>query len=422
MTASPDPSGPLKILMITSDRFPPFRPAAKAIFGEEFARRGHIVDWLMQAETGTGLGGTRSFGNGRVYLAPTRAGETRLQRLAKHLLDFFNDFRVFSLTRKHRYDIIQVKDKYVGALLALAAAKLSGTPFCYWLAYPHAEADIYAAQNDMARYPLLYAVRGRLRALVLYKVLLRFADHVFVQSEQMRRDIEPHGIAAEKMTPVPGSLNLDTVDYRGQTDPGPEGPVVCYVGTLIRERRMDFLVRVHAAVVDAVPDARLLIVGKGENPEDDQLLADEIRRSNLPDSAIRFTGALPMDDVWAQIESAAVCVSPYYPTFELNSTSPTKLIEYMAMARPVVANEHPEQSLVIAESGAGVCVPWDESAFATAIIQLLKSPQTCTEMGAKGRVWVEEHRTNAIMADLVLEHFYRVLGRHPSDNSAGGAS
>lgn len=408
--------------MMTSDRFPPFRPAAKAIFGEEFARRGHVVDWLMQAEAGTGLGGTRPFGNGHAFLAPTRAGETRLQRLMKHLLDFLNDFRVFSLSRRHRYDVIQVKDKYVGALLALVAARLSRTPFCYWLAYPHAEADIYAAQNDMARYPLLYAIRGRLRALVLYKVLLRFADHVFVQSEQMRRDIEPHGITGAKMTPVPGSLNLDTVGFRGDADPGPAGPVVCYVGTLIRERRMDFLIRVHAAVVEAIPDATLLIVGKGENPEDDQLLADEIRRCKLPETACRFTGALPMDEVWSHIESAAVCASPYYPTFELNSTSPTKLIEYMAMARPVVANEHPEQSLVIAESGAGVCVPWDEAAFARAIIELLQSPQTGAEMGAKGRAWVAEHRTNEIMADLVLDRYARIMGRQASENATGETS
>ncbi len=41
----------------------------------------------------------------------------------------------------------------------------------------------------------------------------------------------------------------------------------------------------------------------------------------------------------------------------LRAASPTKLVEYMAMGKAVVANDHPEQKRVIEESGAGYCVP-----------------------------------------------------------------
>ena len=343
----------LKIMLLTSDRFPPFRPAAKAIFGEEFAKRGHRVDWLMQAADHNQPGGAHPFGNGFAYLAPTQAGETRIQRLKKHLLDLLNDFRIFSLARRHRYDVIQVKDKYISGLLCLIAARMFGSKFCYWLAYPHAESNIYAAQHGMARYPLFYKIRGKYQSFLLYKVLLPRSDHVFVQSEQMKRDIAEHGIDENKMTPVPGSLNLAGIDYQGDEDPGPEGPIVTYVGTLIRERRLDFIIRVFSKVLQEIPDSKLLIVGKGENPEDDELLHKEIESEGVPIDSVEFTGEIPMHKVWRQIERSAVCLSPYYPTFELNSTSPTKLIEYMAMSRPVVANEHPEQSLVLGVSKAG---------------------------------------------------------------------
>ena len=400
---------PLKIMVLTSDFYPPIRPAAKSIFGEEFSRRGHRVDWLMQAADATTRGGQYQHGNGSVFLAATHAGGTRRHRLIKYVLDFLNDLRIFPLARKHRYDVIQAKDKYVAATFCWLAARLCGSKFCFWLAYPHAEAQLFAARNRLARYPLLYWIRGGYRSLLLYKFLLPRADHIFVQSEQMRVDIAAKGIDPESMTSVPGSLNLEIVPYRHNDDPGPEGPTILYVGTLIRARRLDFIIRVFAKVLELFPDARLSIVGAGENPQDEESLHREIITQDINPSYVNFVGRVPIGDVWQHIERSAVCLSPYYPSFALNSTSPTKLIEYMAMARPVVANEHPEQSLIISESEAGLCLPWDETAFAHGIADLLGDPHKSTSMGRKGRQWVEQNRTNAKMTDIVESCYLALL-------------
>jgi len=107
-----------------------------------------------------------------------------------------------------------------------------------------------------------------------------------------------------------------------------------------------------------------------------------------------------------------VCLSPYYPSFALNSTSPTKLLEYMAMSRPVVANEHPEQSLVLAESGAGICVPWSEQAFAEAIEELLDDPELCRRMGANGHRWVKKNRSSRFLADVVEKRYKHLIRLH----------
>jgi len=400
----------LKIMLLTSDRFPPMRPAAKAIFREEFTRRGHRVDWIMQAVDSTRSAGQFQYGNGQVYLAPADAGTTRWRRLRKHLREILNDLRIFALARRERYDVVQVKDKYVSAVFCLLAARMSGSRFCFWLAYPHAEANLFQARHGQARYPIIYWFRGSYRSFLLYRVLLPRADHIFVQSEQMRQDFAANGIDADKMTPVPGSLNLDHVPYRGEEDPGPEGPIILYVGTLLRIRRLDFVIRVFAKVLQQHPAARLVFVGSGENPEDEELLEREIHAQKIDPSTIDFVGQVPMDEVWQYIERAAVCLSPYYPCFTLNSTSPTKLIEYMAMARPVVANEHPEQSLIIAESNAGLCLPWDETAFADGIVRFLQDPQEAAAMALRGREWVKRNRTNATMADVVESRYLALAG------------
>jgi glycosyltransferase involved in cell wall biosynthesis len=415
---------PLKVMVLTSDQYPPIRPAAKAIFGEEFAGRGHRVDWLMQAADVAKTGGQYPLGNGILFLASTRSGKSRYRRLIKNLLDLFNDLRIFSLARKNRYDVIQAKDKYLPSLFCLLAARLSGSKYCFWLAYPHVEAQLYAVKHGQARYPLLYWLRGKYRGFLLYRILLPRADHVFVQSEQMRSDIAKKGIDPAMMTPVPGSLNLDAVRYRGSNDPGPAGPIILYVGTLIRARRLDFVVRVFGRVLKQFPDARLSFVGKGENPEDEALLHREVQDQNIDPSFVEFVGQVSIDEVWEHIERSAVCLSPYYPSFILNSTSPTNLIEYMAMARPVVGNEHPEQSQIISDSEAGICVPWDESAFADAILDLLNNSEKAMDMGLKGRNWVEQHRTNSRMADVVETQYMSLLedsgrGSHQRSGTPG---
>jgi glycosyltransferase involved in cell wall biosynthesis len=61
---------------------------------------------------------------------------------------------------------------------------------------------------------------------------------------------------------------------------------------------------------------------------------------------------------------------------------------------------------VIEESGAGYCVPWDEGAFAAAIVRLLTAPETAKEMGERGRRYVAEHRAYPKIADLVERELY----------------
>jgi len=404
----------LKLLLLTSDKFPPFRPAAKAIFTDEFQSRGHKVDWLIQAENTEHRSGKISTPHGNLFIAGTSDQTNMIARTRKYLSEFINNMRVVYLPFRVSYDLIQVKDRYLSATIALAIAKLTNTPYFHWLAYPHAEAHALEAKEGFARYPVIYRMKAAYQSFLLYKVLLKYADHSFVQSEQMKRDITELGIPSDSMTAVPGSVTLSEIpfatsdarhvvaDKEEQTN-----ETVVYVGTLIRERHLEFLIRSFAYTKIRRPNAQLRIVGKGENPEDEKLLIDEITKLGL-ENAVVLAGHLPPAEVFPEIAKSQVCVSPYYPSWILNSTSPTKLVEYLAMGKPVVGNEHPEQSLVISESGAGLIAPWEEKAFGDSIAELLSKPELARKMGAKGRRWVEENRTNHHLAEVVEQTYRRV--------------
>jgi glycosyltransferase involved in cell wall biosynthesis len=402
--------------VISSDRYPPFRVDVTVLFGKELSARGFSVDWLLQSQAACDEPYEAKWGGGIVRVGRTDLGDSRFRRLRRHWLGFQNDMRVRSLARK--YDIVQVKDKVLAAMPALWAAKRGGAAFVYWLSFPHPEASLHLARIGEARYPMLYRIRGWVQFVVLYRYILPRADHVFVQSEQMKRDLVEYGIPAEKMTPV--AMGVDLATFVEITEQAPvfqsDVPIVAYLGTLAGERRIDFLVRVMAHVLDRQPQARLLLVGDGDRPGDVEAILSEARRLGI-DASVEVTGFLPQKEALQRTMAATVCVSPFYPTPILNSTSPTKLVEYMALSQPVVANDHPEQRLVLEQSGGGYCVPYDERAFADAILKVIADPVRAREMGRRGREYVSQHRSYKFLGQMLANKYREIAGMHTTEQT-----
>jgi glycosyltransferase involved in cell wall biosynthesis len=412
----------LRILVVSSDTYPPSRVDVSVLFGQELSRRGHQVDWILQSERPCTSAYVTSWGGGRVWVGPTDLGTSLFNRIRKHLRGIVHDLKLFSLLRGGGYDFIEIKDKYISGIFAVFAARLHRTKFVYWLSYPFAEDYLLRARDGTARYPLLYFIRGAVCKFLLYRVLMPAAAHNFVQSEQMRRDIVKEGIAEDRMTVVPMGIQQAAFEpaqdgARRQCIPAGERCIV-YLGTLSRVRRLDFLVRVLALVIAEVPDAKLYFVGGGDDPSDMSFLLEQARRSGVEGAAV-FVGKLPHADALRYVREADVCVSPFYPTPVNNSTSPTKLVEYLAMGKAVVANDHPEQRLVIEQSGGGYCVPYEERAFAAAIVKLLEAPETAAAMGKRGRQYALEHRSYAKIADLVEATLTRIADGHSASDPCG---
>jgi glycosyltransferase involved in cell wall biosynthesis len=386
------------------------------LFAEELAGRGHRIDWILQSEQHCTRSYVAAWGGGRAWVASANHRPSLLSRLHKHFAGIWNDARVFGLLRGDRYDGVEVKDKFVSGVFALLAARLSGKKFIYWLSYPFPEEYIRRARDGIARYPVLYLIRGACFGFLLYRVLLRAADHVFVQSDEMRREVARKGIPLEKMTAVPMGIKAQQfVSPVGNTRSAiPAGvPSFLYLGSLARLRYVDFLLRVLVKVRASVPEARLYLVGKADDPADERFLKDQAALLGIADSVV-FVGQLPHAQALQYVQDADVCVSPLYPTPVYNVSSPTKVVEYMAMGKPVVANTVPDQKFLIEQSGCGYCVPYEEQAFADAIVALLRSPDMARAMGERGRQFALMHRTYGKIADVVERQMINVLASSPT--------
>ncbi len=413
----------LRLLLVSSDTYPPTRVDITVLFGAELAGRGHRIDMILQSESACRRSYATDWSGGRVWVGATDVGASLMHRIGKHLIGLWHDTRLFGRLRSGDYDLIVVKDKFLSAIMGLLAALLYKRRFIYWLSYPFPEMYLERARDGTAAYPWLYWVRGTAFQLLLYRLILPCAAHVFVQSEQRFKDIQGHGIAKAKMTPVPMGIQpqmfpIRTKEAARQRQSG-DGPCIVYIGTLARIRRLDFLLRVLVRVRTVAKSARLILVGRGEDPTDEPFLREQARELQLDiGTAVELTGQLPRAEALQYVAAADVCVSPIRRSPSLNAGSPTKLVEYMAMGKAVVANDQPEQRSLIEQSGAGYCVPYDEQAFADAILNILADPARAHQMGQRGRDYVLRHRNYAHIAALVEREMLGVAtpasrsGRH----------
>lgn len=402
----------MRLLCLTADTYPVFRPDVEVLFFKELAGRKIESDWIMESRD-PAFDGELGWEKGLIWLQYRGHATSRLRRASRHLSRFLHDLQLIPRLIGGDYDVLQVKDKFLVVLPALIAARLTRTRFCYWLSFPYPEASLHAAGEKSGRYPRFYLLRGHVFRIILYQFVARFADHVFVQSEYMLEDMVRKGMPREKMTAVPMGVDLAAIPVlespsKGMTDETlPRAPVVAYLGSMGRPRRLEILIGAFARVTQTVRNARLLMIGGGDEPDDIPYLKAEAVRLGIS-KRVEFTDFLPREAAWQRLAEADVCVSPIRPSPTFDVSSPTKILEYMALGKPSVANDQPDQKQVLEESGAGIAVPWDQEAFADGIETLLKSPVKAAEMGAKGPAWVKANRSYGVIGAAVAEIYERL--------------
>jgi len=305
-------------------------------------------------------------------------------------------------------------------VIAMAAAALHRVPFCYRLSFSYPEADMFRLVDLRGSLPFWrrwwFRLRGAVDGYLLYRVLLPRAAAVFVYSTAMRSDLERRGVNPQRISVIPNAFNFERLR---QLQPMPDVDragngqrLLLYVGTLVRVRRIEFLFDVLAAVRRRFPDTCLVLVGDAPR-KDLQFLESEVAARGLS-GHVQFAGFAETGRVYRWIRSADACLSPFRPAPILDVACPLKLLEYMALGRPVVASAHPEQSPVVRASGAGLVAAHEPEAFAAAVCRLLADPGTAAAMGRRGQRYVRRHRNAARLARR-LERELLLLCRAQAD-------
>ncbi|MFD6286080.1 glycosyltransferase family 4 protein [Streptomyces sp. NPDC060205] len=158
--------------------------------------------------------------------------------------------------------------------------------------------------------------------------------------------------------------------------------LLCYLGVMGPQDGVDYALRALAKLRDDLgrTDWHAVFVGSGDAFD---AMVELSRTLGLTDQ-VQFTGRIPDADLVRYLSTADVCLSPD-PRNPLNDVSTmNKVLEYMAMGRPIVSFDLREAR--VSAGDAAVYAPAnDEAEFAKLVALLLDDPAKRAEMGKTGQ-------------------------------------
>ena len=371
---------------------------------------GHDVTWVLSSEELKEFRET-TFNDVRVFVVPCRYKEGLLKVVSRLLYAFRRMRFIFKKFKNKRYNMIFVRNGIFDAFLALYLKRRYKIPFVFEMSNPIEQTREYYKFYSKHKY-FWYFITKIVAYLNMY--ILHKADLVLPTTRWMLEDFAKKGIKRAKMRPFPNGIKIN----RFSNADGEEikkryglkdSKVVTYIGTMDKLRHLDVLIHAFSKVRENNDNVKLLMVGDGTDRSNLEKLANEL---GIKDNVI-FTGQVYFTEIPNFIAAADIGVSPIPPLSFYKVSSPIKMFEYIAMAKPVVANEEiPEQEEVIQESKGGILVKFEEGSFADGIIELLNDPERAREMGRRGREWVMRNRTYEILARRLEEKYSKLVNTH----------
>jgi glycosyltransferase involved in cell wall biosynthesis len=187
--------------------------------------------------------------------------------------------------------------------------------------------------------------------------------------------------------------------------------LLAYLGVMGPQDGIDYALRALALLRERRTDWHAVFIGDGDVLADMRRLAADLGLGEY----VEFTGRVPDEDVMRILSTTDVCLAPDPKKPHNDLSTMNKILEYMALARPIVSYD-----LVEARVSAGDAALYaeanDAESFARCIDELLDNPARRATMGAAGRARLEQKLSWEHSERALLEAYKHVLG---DGNGAG---
>ncbi len=239
---------------------------------------------------------------------------------------------------------------------------------------------------------------------------LQLADRIAVISMGVQEQLAQYSIKPERYLMNPNGVDPD--EFHPDIDGAPVRQrygigaeiVVGFIGTFTRWHGIETLF--DAAVLSAQEESRLrfLFIGEG-----DLRSALEKRSMDLGlQRVITFTGLVPHSEAPHHLAACDILVSPHLGFQDSTKFfgSPTKLFEYMAMGKPIIASRLEQIGEVIVDGINGLHMnPGNVRQLADLILKLARDGELRKKLGAQARQDVVRKHTWSANVERIVKSF-----------------
>jgi glycosyltransferase involved in cell wall biosynthesis len=233
------------------------------------------------------------------------------------------------------------------------------------------------------------------------------AAQVFAVTPGVRQAIVDSGVPKHKVILLPNAVDTDFFAPM---------PIEADALSVVGKKAADFLVMYAGTLgmaqqIETIVDTAATFQQEGNTAVQFVFLGDGAERQNLERKAthlglrnVRFLGTFPKSQMPALLGAADCVLVSIRDLKVLEAALPTKVLEAMSCAKPVVLAARGDAADVMAAAGAGLCVqPGDPVAIRDAVIELARQPERRRSMGENGRAYVVKNFSREQRAEELHE-------------------
>ncbi|SDT86250.1 glycosyltransferase family 4 protein [Desulfobacula phenolica] len=225
------------------------------------------------------------------------------------------------------------------------------------------------------------------RLMLLWeKWTFKIADVSIATNESYKAiAIRRGGMKSENVYIVRSGPNLERTKRRPVNDKWKKGKkyLVGYVGVMGGQEGLDYLLKGISFLVHVLKreNIHFILVGNGTELE---LLKTMARQLKI-EAYVTFTGRVPDDTLMEILSTADVCVNPDAVNDMNDKSTMNKIMEYMALAKPIVQFEMTEGRFS-AQDASLYAEPNNYESLIKKIIEIIDNPEMGKQMGNYGRM------------------------------------
>ena len=191
-----------------------------------------------------------------------------------------------------------------------------------------------------------------------------------------------------------------------RTELGVQGKfVVSYIGTMGMAHGLDTMIEAAAELQRSNSEIVFLVVGEGAEKERIIELAQRRGLSNL-----RFVDQQPREKIPGYICASDACLVLLKKADVFKTVIPTKMLEFMSCARPVILGVEGQAQIILEEARGGIVVePENSAALANALRYLAANREIGQRLGKNGREYIVRNFSRRQTAEKYIRTLERLL-------------
>lgn len=242
---------------------------------------------------------------------------------------------------------------------------------------------------------------------LLEKIVYRNVDLTLAICPELGKYVIDMGALKSKVKLLPLGIdtdiykpNIDTKELREKWVLVDSNKIIMFVGTLPKFSGLDVYLHQFLEIVKQVPEVKLMIVGDGVHRSELENITKELGLSK----SVIFTGLQPYETMPQYINLADICLNSFGATGATVSIFPTKVMQYLACGKPVIAYSLPGLKSMLQGSAQGVVYANSPDEMISKTAFLLKSDAVRQWLGGRAVNYVKTtHSYDKIIQQLEIE-------------------